>query len=96
MVIVFAGIALYRMGHRVDNRHTCSRALRRTHRLLERQADMTSTKRFDEIGKDAFALAGGKGANVGKLSRAGLPVPGEGLIGEPPIGSTRISVYTQI
>jgi hypothetical protein len=38
---------------------------------------MTSTKRFDEIAKtgiDDLALAGGKGANVGKFSRAGLPV----------------------
>jgi pyruvate,water dikinase len=30
---------------------------------------------FDEIGKDDLALAGGKGANLGELSRAGLPVP---------------------
>jgi rifampicin phosphotransferase len=37
---------------------------------------MTFTKRFDEIGKDDIALAGGKGANLGELSRAGLPVPG--------------------
>jgi rifampicin phosphotransferase len=37
---------------------------------------MTFTKRFDEIGKDDSALAGGKGANLGELSRAGLPVPG--------------------
>ena len=36
---------------------------------------MTYTKRFDEIGKDVVALAGGKGANLGELSRAGLPVP---------------------
>src|SRR5829696_8716181 len=36
---------------------------------------MTYTKRFDEIGKDDLALAGGKGANLGELSRAGLPVP---------------------
>ncbi len=85
---------------------------------------MTSTKRFDEIGKDDLALAGGKGANVGKFSRAGLPVPDgfaphrsslegsrslvasksvqeaigerEGLIGEPPIGSTQVSMSTQI
>ncbi len=86
---------------------------------------MTSTKRFDEIGKDDLALAGGKGANVGKFSHAGLPVPDgfaphrsslegsrspvaskipvqeaigerEGLIGEPPIGSTRVSMSTQI
>ena len=37
---------------------------------------MTSTKRFGEIDKDDLALAGGKDANLGKLSRAGLPVPG--------------------
>jgi rifampicin phosphotransferase len=37
---------------------------------------MTYTKQFDEIGKGDIALAGGKGANLGELSRAGLPVPG--------------------
>ena len=36
---------------------------------------MTYTVRLDEIGKDDLALAGGKGANLGELSRAGLPVP---------------------
>src|ERR671917_871501 len=36
---------------------------------------MTYTVRLDEVGKDEFALAGGKGANLGELSRAGLPVP---------------------
>jgi pyruvate,water dikinase len=36
---------------------------------------MTYTARFDVIGKDDLALAGGKGANLGELSRAGLPVP---------------------
>jgi pyruvate,water dikinase len=30
---------------------------------------------FDEIRKDDIALGGGKGANLGELSRAGLPVP---------------------
>src|SRR5829696_9618794 len=30
---------------------------------------------FDEIGKDDLALVGGKGANLGELSHAGLPVP---------------------
>jgi phosphohistidine swiveling domain-containing protein len=30
---------------------------------------------FDEVRRDAVALAGGKGANLGELSRAGLPVP---------------------
>ena len=36
---------------------------------------MAYTKRFDEIGRDDLSLAGGKGANLGELSRAGLPVP---------------------
>src|SRR5215204_1074562 len=36
---------------------------------------MTYTAWFDEIGKEDIALAGGKGANLGELSRAGLPVP---------------------
>src|SRR5215208_3876823 len=36
---------------------------------------MTYTAWFDEIGKQDIALAGGKGANLGELSRAGLPVP---------------------
>jgi phosphohistidine swiveling domain-containing protein len=36
---------------------------------------MTYTAWFDEIRKDDIALAGGKGANLGELSRAGLPVP---------------------
>src|SRR5215211_6216091 len=36
---------------------------------------MTYSARFDELGKEDIALAGGKGANLGELSRAGLPVP---------------------
>src|ERR687890_1378327 len=36
---------------------------------------MTFTAWFDEIGKQDIALVGGKGANLGELSRAGLPVP---------------------
>src|SRR5215216_1613177 len=36
---------------------------------------MTYTTWFDEIRKDDIALAGGKGANLGELSRAELPVP---------------------
>jgi pyruvate,water dikinase len=36
---------------------------------------MSYTRTFDEIGRDDVALAGGKGANLGELSRAGLPVP---------------------
>jgi hypothetical protein len=37
--------------------------------------DVTYTAWFDEISADDVALAGGKGANLGELSRAGLPVP---------------------
>src|SRR5215207_4116083 len=40
-----------------------------------RDANVTYTIRLDEVGKDDIALAGGKGANLGELSRAGLPVP---------------------
>src|SRR5215217_8275983 len=36
---------------------------------------MTYTAWFDEIRKDDIALAGGKGANLGELSHAGLRVP---------------------
>ena len=36
---------------------------------------MTYTAWFDEIRKDDIALAGGKGANLGELSHAGLHVP---------------------
>jgi rifampicin phosphotransferase len=36
---------------------------------------MTYTPWFDEIRKDDIALVGGKGANLGELSYAGLPVP---------------------
>jgi rifampicin phosphotransferase len=36
---------------------------------------VTYTVRLDEVSKDDLALAGGKGANLGELSRAGLPVP---------------------
>ena len=36
---------------------------------------MRYTAWFDEIRKDGVALGGGKGANLGELSHAGLPVP---------------------
>jgi len=32
-------------------------------------------RRFDELGKADVAVAGGKGANLGEMTRAGLPVP---------------------
>ncbi|HEX6135510.1 MAG TPA: phosphoenolpyruvate synthase [Longimicrobiales bacterium] len=33
------------------------------------------TLRFDELRRDAVAVAGGKGANLGEMAAAGLPVP---------------------
>ena len=30
---------------------------------------------FDEVGKDDIALVGGKGANLGEMTRSGIPVP---------------------
>jgi len=36
---------------------------------------MTYTDWFDEISKEDIPLVGGKGSNLGELSRAGLPVP---------------------
>jgi rifampicin phosphotransferase len=36
---------------------------------------MRFIRRFDELGRDDVASAGGKGANLGELTRAGLPVP---------------------
>jgi pyruvate,water dikinase len=30
---------------------------------------------FSELGRDDVALVGGKGANLGEMTRAGLPVP---------------------
>ena len=36
---------------------------------------MTYTTWFDELRKDDIALVGGKGANLGELSHAGLPIP---------------------
>jgi len=36
---------------------------------------MIFIKQFDELGRDDIDQAGGKGANLGELTRAGLPVP---------------------
>ena len=36
---------------------------------------MIYTAWIDDLRKDDIALAGGKGANLGELSHAGLPVP---------------------
>ncbi|MGH3823620.1 MAG: PEP/pyruvate-binding domain-containing protein [Pseudonocardiaceae bacterium] len=36
---------------------------------------MSYVTRFDQVGRDDVDVAGGKGANLGELARAGLPVP---------------------
>ena len=36
---------------------------------------MSYLRQFSEVGRDDVDLAGGKGANLGELTRAGLPVP---------------------
>ena len=36
---------------------------------------MSYVMRFAELGRGDIAVAGGKGANLGELTRAGLPVP---------------------
>ena len=36
---------------------------------------MTFIRPLHTLGRDDLAVAGGKGANLGELTRAGLPVP---------------------
>jgi pyruvate,water dikinase len=38
---------------------------------------------FSKLGRDDVAFAGGKGANLGELTSAGLPVPGGFVVGAP-------------
>ena len=42
-----------------------------------------AVRRFAELGKRDVDFAGGKGANLGELTRAGLPVPPGFVIGAP-------------
>ena len=44
---------------------------------------MSSIAWFKELHKSDAAFAGGKGANLGELTRAGLPVPPGFVIGAP-------------
>jgi phosphohistidine swiveling domain-containing protein len=43
--------------------------------FIKKAAPMIFIKQFDELGRDGIDQAGGKGANLGELTRAGLPVP---------------------
>ena len=44
-------------------------------RLQTADVAMEAIRRFGEIGLTDVALVGGKGANLGELTSAGLPVP---------------------
>lgn len=44
-------------------------------KLQIEDATMEAIRWFDEIGLTDVALVGGKGANLGELTVAGLPVP---------------------
>jgi pyruvate,water dikinase len=46
-------------------------------------ATTPSIRSFDELGKVDVAFAGGKGANLGELTRAGFPVPPGFVVGAP-------------
>ena len=40
---------------------------------------MKFTRKFEKIGKEDVAIAGGKGASLGEMTNAGIPVP-EGFV----------------
>jgi phosphohistidine swiveling domain-containing protein len=42
---------------------------------LRQTAGVTWIRQFGELGREDLEIAGGKGANLGELTRAGLPVP---------------------
>lgn len=53
--------------------------------LTEREArpEAGAVRRFGELSRADVAFAGGKGANLGELTRAGLPVPSGFVVGAP-------------
>ena len=46
-------------------------------------APIAFTRAFSDLGREDVSYAGGKGANLGELTRAGLPVPPGFVIGAP-------------
>src|SRR5665213_2324534 len=49
--------------------------------------DVTAVRPFSDLSVDDIAYAGGKGANLGQLTRAGLPVPPGFVVGAPAYGA---------
>jgi pyruvate,water dikinase len=50
---------------------------------VERAATLAAVRAFGELGREDVPFAGGKGANLGELSRAGFPVPPGFVVGAP-------------
>ena len=51
--------------------------------IQPRPASTGAIRRFSELSRADVAFAGGKGANLGELARAGLPVPDGFVVGAP-------------
>ena len=51
--------------------------------IVEAQARSGSIRVFDHLGREDVAFAGGKGANLGELTRAGFAVPAGFVVGAP-------------
>jgi pyruvate,water dikinase len=47
------------------------------------QTDLEAVRPFSALGREDVLYAGGKGANLGELTRAGLPVPPGFVVGAP-------------
>jgi pyruvate, water dikinase len=51
--------------------------------LAEASAASATVRTFSELSRDDVAFAGGKGANLGELTHAGVPVPQGFVVGAP-------------
>jgi pyruvate, water dikinase len=58
-------------------------ALARVNSMSTAIAPVDLIRPFAELGRDDVSYAGGKGANLGELTRAGLPVPPGFVVGAP-------------
>ncbi len=54
---------------------TSTRATPHMRNIRRDEQVMSYITRFDQVGRDDVDVAGGKGANLGELARARLPVP---------------------
>jgi pyruvate, water dikinase len=68
---------------RTDDRHPRAREGVIVSASASTRAAVGEIRVFSELGREDVAYAGGKGANLGELTRAGLPVPAGFVIGAP-------------